>query len=371
MIDKSLEQIAQADLEALVAKAATEGRRLDFKVAFPDAGDKAVRELLADVTSFANTDGGDIIVGIRDDGNGVAAEVAGISTASLDNELLRIEGQIRDCIDPRVPAFHVQTVALDTGRAVLVLRVGASLLAPHRVTHKGSSRFYARNSRGKFEMDTGELRLAFAATDEMPRKVRDLHSRAVNATSGVDMPCKLADEPKVILTIAPMSILREARDVSVTRETAVLPSRNSGYHFVTGLDGMIVHSPIDEASRAVRTWAVNHRRGYVDFAWAIGRTTENGPTIWRKYFEEELVSAARSAVARLRQYGIEGPWVAMVTLHGISGYRILLADYEWTEQAWQDPAYLGEIVDDSLGSASLQPFIERFWRLFGMDRAPR
>lgn len=31
-------------------------------------------------------------------------------------------------------------------------------------------------------MDKGELRLAFAATDELPRKLRDLHNRAVVAT---------------------------------------------------------------------------------------------------------------------------------------------------------------------------------------------
>lgn len=186
MIEHPLDQISASDLATLIDAERSEGRRLDFKRDFPDSGDRAVRELLADVSSLANTDGGDILLGVEEDGNGVASTLSGVPMAGLDDALLRIEGQIRDCLDPRLPAFHIQPVPIGEGRAVVILRVGASLLAPHRVTHKGSSRFYGRNSRGKFEMDTGELRLAFAATDELPRKLRDLHARAVAATTGRD-----------------------------------------------------------------------------------------------------------------------------------------------------------------------------------------
>jgi len=369
MIERPLEHISSADLATLVTQRRAEGRRLDFKLKFPDAGDKAVRELLADVSSFANTDGGDILLGVGEDGNGVADDIAGVPTESLDADILRIEGQIRDCLDPRLPSFHVQPVPLENGRVVVILRVGASLLAPHRVTHKGSSRFFARNSRGKFEMDTSELRLAFAATDEMPRKLRDLHGRAITATEGLDMPCRLAADPAVVLTIAPLSILREARDIAITRETAVLPPRLSGYEFVVGLEGVIVHSPIDEDTNAVRTWAVNHRRGYIDFAWSIGRRTEDDSLIWRQYFEE-LPGLARASVARLRTFGMEGPWVAMATIKGAVGFRMVLGDSYPTKRAWQDPASLGEVIDDALGPESLAPFVDRFWRLFGMERPP-
>lgn len=372
MIDKPLDQIGVADLEALVTYGRSEGRSLDFKLIFPGAGEKAVKDFLADVSAFANTDGGDIVIGVREDGNGVAAEIVGISAATLDTDLLRIEDQLRNCIDPRIPQFRVQTITLASGAAVLVMRVGASTVAPHRVTYNKSSRFYGRNSRGNYEMGTGELRQAFAASDEMPRKIRDLHHRAVEATTGKDMPCRLAEVPAAVLTVAPMSVLREARDIRVTRETAVLPPRVSGgIDMVIGLDGLVVHSPIDQDSNAVRTWSVNHRRGYVDFAWAIGRTKDGQKIIWRKYFDEQVIGAARSAVARLRSFGIEGPWVAMATLTGIRDYRVITGDDYFTDAAWQDPAYLGEVVDDTLGPESLQPFIDGFWRLFGIDEAPR
>ncbi len=373
MIEKPLEQITEADLDLLVSQGRPEGRRLDYKLTLSGSSDKEVKEFLADVTSFANTDGGDLVIGVRDE-NGVAGggavEVAGIPAENLDAEILRIENQVRTCVDPRLPVFRAHAVPLIAGGAALILRMPASMLAPHRVA-KGSSRFFARNSRGKFEMDTNELRLAFAATSEMPRKIRDLHAAALKATTGADMPCCIKDEPAVVLTVAPLSILREARDIGVTRETAVLPptiTGGGGIHMIVGLDGLVVHSPIEAESNAVRTWSVNHRRGYVDCAWAIGRTNERGSIIWKKYFEDELPGIVRSIVARLRSHGIEGPWVAMVTLRGTKGYRVIMGDDYFTDPAWQDPAYLGEVIDETLDPMTLQPFIEGFWRVFGIDK---
>lgn len=371
MIERPLDQISATDLETLVNSRRAEGRRLDFKRAFPGSNERAVKEWLADVSSFANTDGGDIVIGIGDDGNGVASELIGIDAGSLDEGLLRIEDQLRSCLEPRIPACHIHTVALPDDRVALVVRIGASLLAPHRITYKNSGRFFARNSRGKFELDTGELRLAFAATDETPRKLRDLHARAIAATTGADMPCRLADGPAAILTIAPMSVLRDARDISVTRENAVLPPNMSGYSYAIGLDGVVMYAPVDEETQRVPGWALNHRRGYVDFAWSIGRVTkENGPLVWRKRFEEGLFESTRSAIIRLNSYGLQGPWIAMVTIKGAAGFRILLGDHYPTSHVWQDPAYLGEIIDDLLAPESLTPFVERFWRLFGMERTP-
>ena len=339
MIEKPLDQIGTAELQALATYRRPEGRTLDYKLTFPGTNDRAVKDFLADVTAFANTDGGDMVIGVREDGNGAAAEVVGIPLATLDAD-------------------------------ILVLRIGASAVAPHRVTYDKSSRFYARNSRGKYEMNTWELRRAFVTSDEASRKIRDLHHRAVDAISGKDMPCRLVDGPAVVLTVAPMSVLREARDIRMPRELAILPARSTGEnHMVVGLDGLIVHSPIDQGKKAVRTWSINHRRGYVDFAWSIGRDEGGRKLIWKKYFDEQTVGAARGTVARLRDFGIEGPWVAMATLIGVRGFSVVAGEHNFTDPAWQDPAYLGEIVDETLGPDSLQPFIDGFWRVFGIDPA--
>lgn len=372
MIEKSLYQIIATDLQALVAQQRAEGRRLDYKLELPGGGAEATKEFLADVTSFSNTDGGDLIVGIRDE-DGAAAELVGIPAEGLDNEITRIENLVRDGVEPRLPGFHIHTVSLESGTVVLILRMSASLIAPHRVI--ASSRFHGRNSRGKYPLNVGELRMAFAATDEMPRKMRDLHNHAVLAIDGKDMPTRIGYGPRIVLTVAPLSVLRDARDLDINQQNAVLPARSTGANnFLIGLDGMIVHS-IGPEPNAVRTWAVNHRRGFVDFAWQLAGTgIANARYIPRGYVEPPLRGAARSAYARLLQHGIEGPWTAMATLTGIEGFSVgyQLPDgfNEMTDPSWMQDAYLGEIVCDAVDEAAVQPLFDAFWRVFGKAQPP-
>ncbi|MBA3939589.1 MAG: hypothetical protein C0520_00100 [Sphingopyxis sp.] len=370
MIDRALDAITLSDIEDLVRFKRSEGRTLDFKATFPDAGHKGVRDFLADVTAFANSGGGDLVIGVTEDDNGDAAEVLGISRDNLDENLRRIEDQLRSCVDPRVPDFRIHRVDLPDGKVVLVLRVGASLIAPHRVTFDRSSRFYRRTNRANSDMSTAEIRQAFAASEDTPRKIRDLHRQALAAAEGADMPVRLRGEPAAILTIAPLSVLREARSLPVGRDDVVFPPRMTGaINTVVGLDSVIVHSPVDDGSGAVRTFSINHRRGYIDHAWTIGHEKDGTTYVWQDNFVVKIEEAARSTLARLRAHGIEGPWIVMATLIRIKGARLFLGDHQLSEPAWQDPAFLGEIIDDRLDKDALKPFVDGFWRVFGVDAA--
>lgn len=371
MIERAIDQVSLDDIEALVAFGRSESRTLDFKEAFPAGDHKGVRDFLADVTAFANTNGGDIVIGVREDKNGVATEVVGIGRDGLDQELRRIDDQLRSLVDPRVPQFQIKELTRPDGKVVLVMRVGASLIAPHRVAYDKTSRFYRRANRSNFEMNTAELRQAFASSNDLPNRIRDLHRKAVEAITGKNMPTRIVERPTLVVTVAPLSVLREARDIRVVREYAVLPpDPMGGIHYVVGLDGFIVLVDRDEDAGGVRAWSVNHRLGYVDLAWSIGRHVEGKKIIWPRSIVDHLPGAVTSTIARLRLHSIEGPWIVMATLTGITGYRVILGDGYWVGPAWQDPAYLGEIVDDVMNEEALRPLIEGFWRLFGVDEPP-
>jgi hypothetical protein len=369
MIDRPLDAISYADLEALVRSDRGEGRTLDFKVALSTGDHKGTRDFLADVTAFANTDGGDIVIGIAEDDNGNAGSIVGIARDGLDERLRGLEDQLRTLVDPRVPDFRTHIVDCPDGRVVVVMRVGSSLIAPHRVAFDKSSRFYRRASRANFEMSTAEIRQAFAAAADMPKQLRDLHRRAVTITDGTDMPVRLLDRPAAILTIAPLAVLREPRDIAVTCDYAVFPPRVGHPNFVVGLDGVIVHAPVEEAARGTRAWSINQRRGYVDFAWTLGHEKDGTRFVWPANLEDHLFGTARSTLARLGTYGIGGPWTAMVSVKGLHGYQLYLDDDQLSASAWQDSAFLGDIIDDRLSEETFLPILEGFWRLFGENRA--
>ena len=109
----------------------------------PIGTDNEKKEFLADVSSFANALGGDIIYGIKEgrteEGKktGRAEETIGIENITKDETTLRIESIIRDGLSPRL---KVQIKFIEGFRKgpVIVLRIPQSLSAPHMIL-KGSS----------------------------------------------------------------------------------------------------------------------------------------------------------------------------------------------------------------------------------------
>jgi len=81
-----LEKISQADLQNLIDNAVAEGRTIEYKQALPGGTDSEKKEFLADVSSFANTAGGDLLFGISED-KGVPTASRPVCWIVLDRRL--------------------------------------------------------------------------------------------------------------------------------------------------------------------------------------------------------------------------------------------------------------------------------------------
>lgn len=373
MIEQSIDQVSRADIVGLVHRSASEGRTLEFKRDLPGNTDAEVKEFLADVTSLANTHGGDLLFGI-DEVNGIAKGIQAIPSVNNDAGMLRLENLLRDGIEPRLPGVRLRWIDTQADGGVLLLRVPGSVGGPHRVRFKNSGRFYARNSRGKYEMDTFELRLAFAASEQLPSRLRAFHSEAVDSAHDGNLPIRLVEGPTAVATILPLGYLRETRALAVTREIALLPPNSGGgFQFLHTLEGVLAHTPILPAPEVpyatVRGYALTHWRGRTDAGWTIGGKTEadrqTRHLVWPQRFEGGLIDVARSTKAKLRALGVEGPWVVMVTVSGIKEFELVLSDHETSQPAWRRGAMLPELVLDELDGSSMAPIFHAFWLLFG------
>jgi len=85
-----------ADLRALIDNEVIETRDIEYKriVAVGSKADERKNKFLAGVSSFANTDGGDFIVGIRAE-NGIPKDLMPVERAQLDSLKLAIEQLIQ------------------------------------------------------------------------------------------------------------------------------------------------------------------------------------------------------------------------------------------------------------------------------------
>ncbi len=82
MIQKLIENIDKNDLLSLIDNVVLERKTLDYKEKFSGNGESHRKEFLKDVTSFANSSGGDIIYGIKED-NGIPIQLTGMGFTSL------------------------------------------------------------------------------------------------------------------------------------------------------------------------------------------------------------------------------------------------------------------------------------------------
>ena len=372
MLNRPFDQIDHHDLEALVANAVSERRDLEFKRDLPGETPDEVREFLNDVTSLANAQGGDLIFGMEAT-EGVATALVGLTLVkSQDETLQRLENILRESIDPRLSGIRMEWIPIEAPRGAIVIRVPASLAAPHRVRYRKSGLFYGRNSRGKYEMDAQELRIAFTQSEQLPQKIRQLHAEAVAAAGGTDMPFALNGDPAAVVSTIPLGFFRESRDLNITHETAQAPVEVSGaMSWILTLDGVLMHTPISEGN-LVRSYALTHRSGRTDVAWTLGGLRESQGEqrrlVWPRRFEKGLLDAAGSTVPRLRPFGIEGPWVVLVTIIGVRGFQMIVGDGYASQPAWRDTAQFRELVVDQINETTLLSLFQSFWLLFGLQR---
>ena len=372
MLEYPIDNIDEAILQALVENHVTERRDLEFKRELPGRNDEQIKEFLADVTSLANANGGDLIYGIADE-NGIAAALPGVEVDDQDAEIMRLESSLQANIEPRLTGVRTQWVPLGHGRGAVIMRVPGSLVAPHRTAYKNSHRFYARNSRGKYEMDVHELRLAFTESEQLPKRFQQLHADAIDAAQGSDMPFAIEAGPAAVVSVSPLGLFREARNIPITRDDALVPHRIMGYSAIDMIEGVLQHAPVDPETGAVGSFAVTHRTGRTDSAFVIGgiRTGNDGNelrVVWPTIFEQGLRDMAMSTQSRLARFGVEGPWVVLVSVFGVKGFRMVLGDGYPTQVAFRDRVLVGQQVVERIDPQSLTPIAEAFWLLFGLHR---
>ncbi|WP_072380978.1 helix-turn-helix domain-containing protein [Novosphingobium sp. NDB2Meth1] len=375
MLPYALDAINEAALRSLVDNQVSERSDLEYKRDLPGRGDEEVKEFLADVTSLANAQGGDLLFGMNE-ADGVASELVGVETGDQDAEILRLENSLRSNVAPRLIGVQSHWIPLADGRGALLMRVPGSMNAPHQVVFKNSRRFWGRSSRGKYEMDVHELRHAFTQSEQLPHKFRQLHEQAIAMARGTDMPFAVQAGPTAVITIAPLGLFREERRIAIQREHAVVPFRNDGYSGTDMIEGVLLCSAPNRETGETSSFALTHRSGRVDCAFTIGRLCDgnNGQQhrlVWPEQFEEGLLQMVNATQNRLRQFGIEGPWVVLATVIDVQGFVVMRDRFFQSAPAFRNRALLGQQVFERIEEERLRPFAENLWLLFGLQRPDR
>lgn len=153
-----------ADFESLCVNAVAEGLRLEFKekenpsTSALSKGDK--KQIAEAVSSFANSDGGTIIFGIKTKRSGdsdIASELKPIANVEQFASNFRMVCSLN--VSPPVPHVEVRSVALqDSDDGLIVCEVPRSDQRPHMSTAPGVHSYFRRSFQGNVPMTPSEVR---------------------------------------------------------------------------------------------------------------------------------------------------------------------------------------------------------------------
>ena len=326
MLPRRIGEIDEDDLNALVTNQVIESKTIEYKESLPGNSLGEKKEFLADVCSFANTAGGDLILGLTEDrDSGILKSVNGVDIPNVDREKSRLSSLIRDGIEPRIWRVDIHPVRLSNSKTALVIRIPNSWNSPHRVSLRGSNKFYARHASGKYEMDVGELRIAFTLSEAVTENIRRFREDRVSKVISGETPVPLLGSARIVLHLMSMGAFDPGRNYDIQTKPP-LPQEMNPINLSTqyeryNFDGLLHAS--STAERGIYGYVQLFRNGMVEAV--DGSLIEpNGKVliIPGLAFERQLINSTREYLHVLEGLNIEPPILLFLTLIGVKGYSI-------------------------------------------------
>ena len=322
----ALSEINCSHLQRLIDGKASETRDIEYKRDTYGSTDKDHGEFLADISSFANASGGDIIIGM-DAKSGVPIAFRALNTSEVDSETLRLESIARSGLQPRIFGLEVRPIPIENG-AVIVVRIPRSYNQPHRIVRQGSGqhRFYARSSAGKYEPNVDELRQLFTSAPQIAERIRDFRLDRIAKIAADDSQVKLLDERILTLHVIPFSAfdtrLSLPLDLQYRLYSRFPPiGANQTNNFRINVDGLLTLSNAERQAQKQRAYVQLYHNGIVEavassFARGEG-TTENPFSLTSIKTEVCIVQSSHQFVTNLKALGCSPPFAILVSLLGM------------------------------------------------------
>ena len=373
----NLDEITESDIGDLVNAQIPEGLRLDYKRSTYGSSDKDKRELLKDVSAFANSHGGHLILGMAEQ-NGVAAGVPGIGSPDPDAEILRMEQIIRSGLEPPVPSVHMKAIPLNSGKYVILIRVPRSWYPPHRVIAQNVNRLYIRHSAGVHEPSVEELRTLFNQSStalEQARTFRDDRLKFIHEGRG-EYP--LEANGRLILHIVPIAAFSGMVNLDVefiyTQVQVFNPIGRVPGHPRYNYYGV----SFDRATNENKGYTQIFRNGILEATSASIIHNANGSqTIGAGALEGSIFNSLPKYLDGLRSIGVPQPLIIMFTLDGVRGVSYRVTNdifFEEPSPLPEDILVLPEVVLEDYGTTAqyhsvVRPAFNALWNACGYPRS--
>jgi len=309
LLNQKLETLTSVEIANLVENKVPESANLDFKRTTYGNRDADKKELLKDISAFANTNGGLLIIGI-DESDGYADSVVPFEE-NADEEIQRLNSILESSVEPRISDVEIKAIDVDYKGHVIVIKVPKSWNAPHRTNYKGSKRFYRRNSAGVYETDISELKKMFNASLERESQFKAIRNELIGRVKRSELPVAMPNDTSgyMLLQIIPVQALEGLNflnlgDVDLT--TKILPINGGSFNRRYNIDGFITYRP------KFHNYTQLYRNGSIETVLSsISRQNSKTPSekiLAGTSIVEDFLSGTSKYIGALNDLGVSPPF---------------------------------------------------------------
>jgi hypothetical protein len=359
-----------------------EGPTLEYKEFLSLDTAEERKEFLRDLTAFANTRGGDIVCGIRENRDkGVPEKLSGIPLPNPDKWKQRIENIIRNGTDPKLYGTQIgDPIEVGDERFAVVIRIPRSFNAPHMVISGGDYRFYHRTNTGKDRLDVAGLRTLFGMADTIAARTHAFRAERLAKIQAKDTPVPLMAGPKCVLHLVPFDAFapQTRHDLSLFADHPDILAKAGRWHPLSNIersrwnfDGIVTYVPHHDENEPREWYTQCFRNGIIEAV-----NMEHNPisryaneNVIRVEYQERVAEAISKYFSIQRDMNVAPPVFALLTLLEMKGRILgrLDRDMSMTEAIYgavkfqEESLVLPEVVFEDFGSdvpTQMKPIFE-------------
>jgi hypothetical protein len=370
----NFDDITENDLKGLVDAGVPEGFNIEYKRDCYGNSDSDKKEVLKDISSFANSFGGHLIIGIEEN-KGLPIIIRGLQKINPDAEVQRLENLIRDGIEPRITGIKIKTVSIASGDFVIVIRIPRSWNPPHRVRAGNVNRFYVRNSSGVHEVSVEELRALFNLSATTQDRIQAFRRERLAILSADEGPMKIEHEGRLILHLVPLSAFGHGQSLDVKnifdKHSYFRPISSAGMNQRFNLDGVINFRGGDKCYGYTQIF----RTGIIEATKSALIREQNGTKFLPGLpLGRDIFEVLPGYLEGLKILDVPPPFVVMISLQELYGaslaYKQNIYDFESSIPFNKSELILPEILIEDYGSAEdyqkrMRPAFDAIWNAAG------
>lgn len=324
-------KVEKQDLQQLIDNKVSENKELEYKDYTFENGkmtkleDKQKDKFMKEITAFANTNGGTIIVGMQENEDRLPTKLSGtgFGIKYFDEWLSAFRQLVLSRIRPHLHGVECIPVELDEDNIVIVISVPKSYIRPHSFWDGNKDEFFMRYANGITYMDIEDLRKAFLYSNGVQDKIVQFRRERISMILANECVGDLGNDAKLVVHIIPEWSFELGNSIDLgclENNIQYKPIFGGEWDFRYNADGYCIYG-MDHETNAIKTYTQMFHNGIIEAVEIrlISKYKEKQVYNWLQT-QGVVIKAIVQYGRILEKIGVPKPWHISASLLNAKGY---------------------------------------------------